>query len=302
MKKLIILGNGFDLNLKLPSKYSDFANWLSKDSKELYEQIFPLDQEEDTLWSNLEQSLGEIQIEDVIDYTSSAGSYNDYGSDDWSDADHHWHSQVMEPVYRIAEEFHKYLNEVIIPELENSSSVIESQIKKDVDVINFNYTPTIKKYGVEESNIQYIHGKHSDEQIVFGHDSLVVINEIIEIEKWWNKEYDEFGSVDVDPRIVEMHSELKAFLESKVKKHKENFMKLNCDWESYDQVIVLGHSCADVDKMYFKFLAENLSEIEWIFSYRSENDVLRINTLCNELGIKNKILISCINNVIKTYL
>lgn len=234
MKKLIILGNVFDLNFKLPSSYSNFANWLSEDSKELYEQMFPLNQNEETLWSNLEQALGEIQVRDVIEYTSSVGSYNDYGSDEWSDADHHWHSQVMEPVYRIAEEFHKYLNEVIIPELENSSRVIENRIKKEVDVINFNYTPTIEKYGVNDSNIKYIHVKHSDEQIVFGHDSLEVINEIIEIEKRWNKEYEEFGGVDVDPRIIETHSELKAFLKSKVKKHKENFMKLTCDWKDYD--------------------------------------------------------------------
>ena len=60
MVKLYIIGNGFDLKHKIPSRYSDFALYIANHDITLYEQIERCLKNLNTngLWSNFEAALG----------------------------------------------------------------------------------------------------------------------------------------------------------------------------------------------------------------------------------------------------
>ena len=298
MKTLVILGNGFDLNNQLKTSYSDFAESVQDDViSEKYSYIFPLDLNEDTLWSNLEEALGDVDVDNVIEYLSQSGSYNDCGADDWSDADHHWHSQIFEDVNNITEHFKTYLVENVIPEIHNINPKVK--ISVPVSVINFNYTPTIEKYGISSRNIHYIHRKYDEDRIVLGHNSE---NEINRIEK--HNQYESEGDVDIETRVSETYDEVLSFLKSHKKNHEANFTELKLDWSECDKVICLGHSCSPVDMPYFKMIHSKVGEVPWIFSYYDENNIVPtdLKHVVNELGVKHYEFIPSIDDIIVKHL
>ena len=92
MKKLFIIGNGFDLAHKLPTRYSDFKNYLTKnfpiaDAEYVYVPESTINQDGDEVynktevvsfllkiiseaegdeWNNLETTLGVIEYDDFF--------------------------------------------------------------------------------------------------------------------------------------------------------------------------------------------------------------------------------------------
>lgn len=59
IKRLFILGNGFDLSHGLETKYTDFEKWVSNRNKRLHNKI--VENLEDNLnWSDFEKSFHEI--------------------------------------------------------------------------------------------------------------------------------------------------------------------------------------------------------------------------------------------------
>ena len=54
-----------------------------------------------------------------------------------------------------------------------------------------------------------------------------------------------------------------------------------------DTVIVVGHSCSDVDLLYFEAIAANVRpDAEWLFCYFDEqNDLVNIEQLINTISL-----------------
>ncbi|NAA54043.1 AbiH family protein [Enterococcus faecalis] len=100
IKRLFILGNGFDLSHGLETKYTDFEKWVSNRNKRLHEKITFMMEEhnkivvnlEDKLnWSDFEKSFheiiqggwGEFFIEESIqNFLSNPGDHN-FSDADW---------------------------------------------------------------------------------------------------------------------------------------------------------------------------------------------------------------------------
>lgn len=307
MKTLVIIGNGFDLYHELKTTYLDFARCVDGSVADKYIHIFPLNLEKSTLWNNFEEALGEIDMEEVVAYLTDCSSYNSYDADDWSDADHHWHSQIFQDVFDLEKYFKTYLIEDVIPEIHNMNPKME--INVPVSVINFNYTPTIERYGVSRRNIHYIHGKY-DDQIVLGHNSDVEINRIKRYNEQLQNQYESEGVVidSVGSRELETYNEVLSFLKLHKKNHKANFAALQLDWSEYDKVVCLGHSCAPVDVPYFKLIHSSVKkyrgEIPWIFSYYDQNNIVPsdLENIVRVLEIRNYEFIPSVNDIIENHL
>lgn len=79
MNITFLIGNGFDLNLKLNTRYTDFYKYYIKnDPKDLLSNSIKKEYE---MWSDLEIGLGEIlkdiedsQIDEFLDSKSTLGS------------------------------------------------------------------------------------------------------------------------------------------------------------------------------------------------------------------------------------
>ena len=88
MKHLYIIGNGFDIHHRVPSRYENFQEWLFENDEDTYyrvEEIIGYDKP--TWWNEFETNLG--NPDGVKLYAEKVAFENqpDYGSDDYRDRD-----------------------------------------------------------------------------------------------------------------------------------------------------------------------------------------------------------------------
>lgn len=83
---LYIIGNGFDIYHGIPSRYSDFKEYLKSSNQSLHDRIIeylPVGEN----WCDLEIALAHLDVDKVI---NEAMQYLEvYSSENWSDSFHH---------------------------------------------------------------------------------------------------------------------------------------------------------------------------------------------------------------------
>jgi hypothetical protein len=269
-RKLYIIGNGFDLWHGLPTKFSDFKSFV-KESKEAdlleaIENYLPVKND----WSDLESALASLDIENILnDLEYLMPSYSD---EEWSDAGHHSFQQgIGELVETVSSElrrvFTNWVGQVKTPPPESALRRLAS-IDANAIFLNFNYTSTVQKlYNVPYQNVLHIHGNiaQPEDGLILGHawnpETRTSLNDRPDIE-------------DLDTRQAEAHDILddyflKTFKPSQriIEENSEFFEELN----NIEEVVVLGHSLADVDKPYFEALMKipAISSAKWTVACRN---------------------------------
>lgn len=96
MKELYLIGNGFDMHHRINSSYSQFKNWLENRDPVIFNRLFQVyELDGGDLWSRLEENLGNVPIDAILDnyvYSSfiifferADGSNSFFNLDDFSD-------------------------------------------------------------------------------------------------------------------------------------------------------------------------------------------------------------------------
>lgn len=153
---LVIIGNGFDLAHGLPTKYTDFHNYLEKtnpDCIDRLDSLFTFGEQ----WCDFENGLGHLK--------ESA-------------------AQVILKSYlgihtTIKDEIQKSFASWVTSIEKNNNATKKYELSKEDEYLSFNYTHTLhRSYGINEKNIKYIHGciglgLIDSKQIIFGHKKCV---------------------------------------------------------------------------------------------------------------------------------
>lgn len=173
MKHLYIIGNGFDIHHRVPSRYENFQEWLFENDEDTYyrvEEIIGYDKP--TWWNEFETNLG--NPDGVKLYAEKVAFENqpDYGSDDYRDRDLYVAEYEVERdlgnlLTSLKSNFQQWASE--LPEGDGSFS-IKLETKESI-FMTFNYSLTLEKlYGIPTDRILHIHGSAKDkDSIVFGH-------------------------------------------------------------------------------------------------------------------------------------
>jgi len=171
-KKLYIIGNGFDIQHGMKSRYWDFKEYL--DDKKEVDLIDKLEGyfDSDALWSDFEETLAYLDTEQIID--ECMNYLHSYGAEDWSDAYHHdYQYEVQQRINLITETlkqlFTKWVLNLTLPNTATENMVV---VDKNAIFINFNYTDTLERlYKVTHDKILYIHNKAIDlnSTLILGH-------------------------------------------------------------------------------------------------------------------------------------
>ena len=269
-KKLYIIGNGFDLYHGLPTKYSDYAKWLSHSYTEVLEEInetFGDCKEE--WWSDFEQNLASV---DTVTYAWEIAQMHkpDWASDsfrdrDWYEAEYVVRRKLSKVYEDILESFYQWilcidlnLYKPILP-LKNRNSIF----------LTFNYTDTLETvYEIESEKIFHIHGRASiKNELVLGH----------------GKNYEQLNQENPMPSMVDEYYELLALekalsVVASKKKPTKNIIRANETFfnnlSDITEVIILGFSFSDIDKPYLDRICQhlNLKNVHWITSVYNNND------------------------------
>jgi hypothetical protein len=303
IKKLYVIGNGFDIHHKLDTRYSDFGDYLADNDEDLYNLLtehidFP-DNESD-LWSNFEANLANLNTDSIL---SLATNYlPNYGSDEFRDGDRYDFEYEMERYLRqltsdLFEHFRDFIEAVKI----NEESIGEKiRLDRDALFLNFNYTSSLQNlYQIPAKNINYIHNAAHDKssKIILGHG--IDPNELLrkksepppnlsdeELQDWKDQQADQYDySFDRgEQTIMRYFKDSFKPTQEIIENNSGYFSSLN----DITEIVVLGHSVSEVDINYFKKIAESTaSDCKWSISYFSNQDITRISAALGGIGIDN---------------
>lgn len=287
-KKLYIIGNGFDIQHGLKSRYWDFKEYLDIKDRKLInklEEYFGAD----ALWSDFEETLAYLDTEQIID--ECMNYLESYSAEDWSDAYHHdYQYEVQQRIDLITDtlkqRFTEWILQLRLPSNANENMVV---IDKGATFINFNYTDTLERlYKITPDQILYIHNKAVDTNstLILGHSrnpqNTETLNEL-------------YNDEDIDIRVVEGNRILDDYF---VETYKSTETIISENTEFYDRlkdleiIYVFGHSLSFVDRPYFQEIIKRIDKdkIFWKVSFHNQKDLIDFQAFFQGLGISSALV------------
>lgn len=301
IKKLYIIGNGFDLFHEIPSSYRKFGEFLENEAPSVFDHVNQyLFSYDDNLWSNFEENLANLDVDSLLEEASE--SLVGYGAEDWSDAYHHDYQYEIEQVVRSLSKdllfwFSKWVRQLEIPSSTNFSKKILS-IDKNAMFLTFNYTPTLNHlYNIAPEKIVYLHGNSSlkQDKLLLGHGWITAKN-VIDTED---------DLENIDSRIEQGNEIINNFFKTTFKAT-DNIILSNQNFfqslGSLEKIVVLGHSLSNIDIPYFKEILKNInaSKVRWEVSYYLDIEPIKLQI--EKLGVDKTLVtfISLEDFVLKT--
>ncbi len=288
--KLYILGNGFDVLHGLCTRYSDFRNYLLRDSPNLLKQLgefYDIDVDSD-LWKKFETSLGQMDVSMIEKQFSEPN----YASDEFSDGDYEINALLVDNeinyVKDLKNSFIKWINSVrfdciMFPKLKFDKSAM---------FINFNYTLTLENvYKINPKNILHIHGQVGKE-IIFGH---AVDSNRWQMERMYGSGYEDIDSsmwpeIAKDYAIEQGYAALARKLDALSKKPEKNIDKCQqyiSNLKYVDEIVILGATLSNGDEMYIRHLHQQLGNgvHEWRIYYYEEHEKSVLKNIILNCGV-----------------
>lgn len=261
---LYIIGNGFDLHHKLHTTTVDFKEYLKKES--VYNEVmnaFDVFSSYAVDWNEYEQSLSEIDLEEIEEQNAQAP---DYLSDHEYDRDGGILNMQM---------YCDSLSYAVRSALANMVRAAEIEIEKKSHnpkldmfdegdtILSFNYTSTVESlYNLRTNPIFHIHGYYpNNEELIFGY---------ADPETTYEKRLDR---EDEDYYINEQRRTIVGFYEDWQKHLRLDALKDFLQKAGkIDAVKVYGHSMAAVDAEYMEVIEQMVNPAIWEVSYYSDED------------------------------
>jgi len=257
-KIVIVLGNGFDLDLGLKTNYSDFmkssffqekikteeTSDLSKDlrNKEELNLFNYLSRKQKILkWIDLESELAALASTHSIHFQETYKGRHEI-------KDKNIATLLEEKTFeQIRISLCNYLKELDYSNLNQESAAYKLMnlinFNSNIEVLSFNYTDLNAMQNNLEINIDHIHGSTADESIILGfQDNLDIHNSYCFMIKSFSPYY-------------QSHSVRKKILEA-------------------DEIIIFGHSLGTTDYHYFQDLFKRQSDAKSVH----KNIIIRIFT------------------------
>lgn len=270
MKRLFILGNGFDLAHRLPTKSLDYRAFLKKSPENddfcmRMEDTYGLGEFTDYWWQNFETNLGEggeFEIEfEAMAETAIEGMVTDEGEEMYDiEQTLHYH---FEPYYN----FMNKLNETVLQwvrsiDITGIKPIFNRIMEKDNYFLTFNYTNVLEDvYKIPLNKICHIHGSAMDNTVIMGHGNLVAIEK-------YQKEADE-KIERLDKNGAEISKGICNFYMASFKDTKEIMATNEFIFNKYSgvtEIHIFGHSLGDVDMPYFQKIKRYvLRTANWYF-------------------------------------
>lgn len=274
MKRLFIIGNGFDLWHGLPTSYVDFYQCNQEYLDEL-DMYFTGIEASTTPWSDFENNLGSYDWEAFFDYFNEIDFTDDsfkqsmlYGLED------DLRQQAEDLVDGLAERFREWIVSIDVEGCERRIILFGSD-----RFFSFNYTSTLQRvYGIKEDKIFHVHGNaNAYDELVFGHGV-----EIVE-----QPELDDEGNslrTPISDSEGAAMSPLNAFkkpVPAIIEDNIEYFTSLS----DVTEIVVIGHSLNDIDLPYFKIINDCAPNAEWKVTYFKSDEVMWFEKQMIKVGV-----------------
>jgi hypothetical protein len=281
MKRLFIIGNGFDLEHYLPTSYTDYRVWLNKNFRkflEVLEEIYCFSSGIDYkfLWSEFEKALGLFDIEEI---------YNNGSAEIEFDEEHMLRTSANIEDY--FEELGNIINDTFqvsfkqwISSVNNTEASPSEKycFTSNDNFLTFNFTNTLERiYGISSKCILHIHGSidnNCDLEIGYKEDGYHIFQS------------DPEGYVYEENSKGYIYASLCQLRKDTINILKRNNGRIISLLNGISEINVIGFSYSEIDFEYFEFIKNNLyREILWKFYYHNNRDLKAAQLYSKELGI-----------------
>lgn len=314
MKRLVVVGNGFDIHHGMKSSYANFREWLRENDGDPEEgcdcllatlgRYFPgsVDDEKEW-WNEFEKNLSTLSPQEIVADAVEENQPN-FASDDFRDSDYHAAEgeveRVIDGLYdRILEKFTEWVGEI---EGEyDKTRRFDWQWAPTDGYVNFNYTDTLERlYGVPAERVLHIHGRPGGkEPLVLGHDGdlTYVEGELEEVrhqelqDDWSEEEYAEWCQEQEELGDDYITLQAKGSARQAVLNHRkpveeiiESLRLFFGSCAGVEEIVVMGLSYSDVDMPYLKRIAEMAQNARFVLTYFSDGDKQRATAFAGTLA------------------
>ena len=270
MKRLFIIGNGFDLVHDLPTKYLDYRIFLKNSSENDsfcmdMEQAYGLNEFTDYWWRDFETNLG---LGDNFEADFEAMAETAIGEMVTDDGEQMYDVEEtlrchFEPYY----EFMNNLNETVLQWVESIDitgirPVFKRIIEKDNYFLTFNYTNVLEHvYNIPINKVCHIHGSVEEGFVIMGHGNKAAIEK-------YQKEADE-KSKRLEKNGAEISRGICNFYRASFKDTKDIIRMNESAFNRYggaSEIHIFGHSLGKVVMPYFQEIRKRvLKTTNWYF-------------------------------------
>lgn len=263
VKRLYIIGNGFDLHYGIKSGYMDFLSYVEQKDPWLFHLLIELLPQ--GLWKEFEAALGDLEpgvlrrnVFNVIDYDE--------------DSDYAWEQEsaaLNAHLALIREQFNPNKIEMLFKEwarqIDTSAAYDDGIVfdTQDTAYLTFNYTDTLERaYGANPKKVLHIHGRTDDKKLVIGHAYV-----------------DDAGMLPPQPYYEEDQlEEYRCSFISQTTKPVPALIALNLQWfqslAAVEEVIVLGFGFSEVDMPYIDLVKRIVPKsARWVIYSRHKSGV-----------------------------
>ena len=292
--RLFIVGNGFDLDHGIPSRYNpDFKNIAERIEPISYFWDIYQSQRAD-IWADFENLLANP------DFNNLEEIFDGYAPDYFSDYERDRNAIITQVD----------LNGKLIDALYEFADQAENSIKSKRPLVKYknsfnhgglfittNYTHTLEKlYGISRNNVLHIHGEVGSDNLILGYPEGDYKPETYFYDVR-QKGRGTYRVVDFEQHIEDMiqddlidyytytaYKELIEKTKSFSKAPQITLLKAFLKNNIFDEIVVIGHSCA-IDYPYFEHLNNTYPRANWRFNPHDEDTRDNIEILIKNLCI-----------------
>lgn len=281
MKRVFIIGNGFDLAHGLKTSYFDFRDYVRKNEKTFYDKIMEFNLfRDDKLWKDFENKLSKIDIDSLTTYANLQCNDNmDYDSMEGDNIDCSVDKE-LDYIDKLSEKIKDWLSDTV--DVTKCKKIINPVYLKDSLWLTFNYTNTLEDlYGVNSECILHIHGDvdHYNKGLLIGHGNDQDINELENKcqQLYSGREY------SAKKAIVKYLRKSRKPVKSRIQDNQTYFS----DYADADEIYILGFSFGNVDMPYIDKVASSSPNANIYISFYDKGEIPRFQ--CKMKSYKSKI-------------
>lgn len=286
--KLFIIGNGFDKGHGLNTSYWDFRTYLKNMYPEFlyafesHYYIYPANEEaqKNLLWNELEKNLANIDEDVIIDDALQMDMALESGDVGIEDTLYEYFTEEYKYIERLAKYLKQWVRTIRIRDVKPKTSLINSF--QEALYITFNYTAVLERaYGISDSKIIHIHGSLREHECdpVLGHGNIGRIERIDERLVEAERMYDE--------KEISICKVVKDYYEGTYKDVNRYMYRLfRLNGKNIDEIYVIGHSVAEVDLPYFRYVENCTHQADWTVYYFNVDEKDRIYKKLMDCGIQ----------------
>ena len=280
MRRLFVIGNGFDLHHDLNTGFNSFRKHLKENYPEYFEVINNLILEHNPSfdsddWNHIEDEMvcvTELDYDYMLDEAISSSETDMDKASYWNDIQFNA-EYFNKDLPNFKKCFDSWIDNIDV----NSHNADKSiHFNKQDCFLNFNYTDTLQQlYGVDDSKVLHIHGKKGYEK-VFGHN--VYSEEPLRMSTLTQEDYDH--GIEDDWRIEEAKAILNQipvlfYKDSKtlIGEHQTFFDSIS----NYDEIVFMGWALGEQDEVYMnQILAKARNDVKYSVVYYSRDPMVKL--------------------------